>query len=250
MPCGGEMPPHTLRGAGGSGGRPRHQLACSWQGEGSALLLDTSPALTHQQAAGTCCSVLPGRVCCCCCWVRQAVVTAGSQCVVCGCQLHVLPALQIVLGKEFEADHVYLPTDGDAVYEDEVVGLVGSLYEGINSTVFAYGESASLCSSTNSQPHREQLPGVCQHAPSCKRGWHALQLASVLLPHAWSAAVEHRPCLDHPLLQARRARARPTLCWAPSRTRGWLTASQTRCLVNATTSAPALCRCLSRSCTA
>jgi hypothetical protein len=57
--------------------------------------------------------------------------------------LHAFPDLQIVLGKEFEADHVYLPTDGDAVYEDEVAGLVGSLYEGINSTVFAYGEPAS-----------------------------------------------------------------------------------------------------------
>lgn len=46
----------------------------------------------------------------------------------------------MILGKEFDADHVYLPCEGDAVYEDEVQGLVASLYEGFNSTVFAYGE--------------------------------------------------------------------------------------------------------------
>lgn len=39
-------------------------------------------------------------------------------------------------------DHVYLPKDGDAVYEDEVQALVASLYEGYNSTVFAYGARA------------------------------------------------------------------------------------------------------------
>jgi hypothetical protein len=50
--------------------------------------------------------------------------------------------LQITLGKDFEADRVYLPSDGDAVYEDEVQALVASLYDGINSTVFAYGEPA------------------------------------------------------------------------------------------------------------
>lgn len=48
--------------------------------------------------------------------------------------------LQITLGKDFDADRVYLPSDGDAVYEDEVQALVSSLYDGINSTVFAYGE--------------------------------------------------------------------------------------------------------------
>lgn len=52
--------------------------------------------------------------------------------------------MQIVLGKDFDVDHVYLPKDRDAVYEDEVQALVGSLYEGINSTVFAYGASACL----------------------------------------------------------------------------------------------------------
>lgn len=39
---------------------------------------------------------------------------------------------------------MYLPSDGDAVYEDEVQALVASLYDGINSTVFAYGELATL----------------------------------------------------------------------------------------------------------
>jgi hypothetical protein len=55
----------------------------------------------------------------------------------------VLWALQVVLGKDFEVDHVYHPSDGDAVYEDEVQGLVKSLYDGINATVFAYGEQTS-----------------------------------------------------------------------------------------------------------
>lgn len=63
------------------------------------------------------------------------------------CTDHALPCvcpMQIVLGTEFDVDHVYLPKDRDAVYEDEVQALVGSLYEGINSTVFAYGASACL----------------------------------------------------------------------------------------------------------
>lgn len=159
-----------------------------------------------------------------------------------------LPALQIVLGKEFEADHVYLPTDGDLVYEDEVVGLVGSLYEGINSTVFAYGEPASL--QLNGHPtHRQRCQGSASMLPAASEAGMPCSWPRVLLPHAWSATA-HRPCLNHPLLQARRAPARPTLCWAPSRTRGWLTASQMRCLASATTSAAALCQCLSRSCTA
>lgn len=51
-------------------------------------------------------------------------------------------ALQVVLGKDFDVDHVY--HDGDAVYEDEVQGLVKSLYDGINATVFAYGEQTSI----------------------------------------------------------------------------------------------------------
>ncbi len=52
--------------------------------------------------------------------------------------------LQLVLGKEFEADRVYLPVHGDAVYEDEVKGLVCSMYDGINATVFAYGKLRTL----------------------------------------------------------------------------------------------------------
>lgn len=119
------------------------------------------------------------------------MVTAISQCAASGCQLHVLAALQIVLGKEFEADHVYLPTDGDAIYEDEVVGLVGSLYEGINCTVFAYGEPASLQLNANTQP----TGGSCQEScsmlsaaseagmpcswPACCSRMHGQQLRTV-----------------------------------------------------------------------
>lgn len=36
---------------------------------------------------------------------------------------------------------MYLPFNGDDVYEDEVKGLVSSLFQGINATVFAYGET-------------------------------------------------------------------------------------------------------------
>lgn len=34
---------------------------------------------------------------------------------------------------------MYLPADGDSVYCDEVKGLVSSVFQGINATVFAYG---------------------------------------------------------------------------------------------------------------
>jgi hypothetical protein len=51
----------------------------------------------------------------------------------------------VLVGKEFEVDRVYLPGHDStaAVYEDEVAGLVSSLYEGFNSTVFAFGASGS-----------------------------------------------------------------------------------------------------------
>jgi hypothetical protein len=43
--------------------------------------------------------------------------------------------------KEFTADGVYLPRDGDAaVYEQEVQPLVHSVHQGFNATILAYGE--------------------------------------------------------------------------------------------------------------
>lgn len=68
---------------------------------------------------------------------------------------HMSCALQITLGKDFEADRVYLSSDGDAVYEDEVQALVASLYDGINSTVFAYGEPAKSSRRSETCTRRE-----------------------------------------------------------------------------------------------
>ena len=63
-------------------------------------------------------------------------------------------AVQVnVLGKEFVADNVYLPNSGNLVYEDEVQSLVASLYEGINSTVFAYGEGTPARASQTVEHH-------------------------------------------------------------------------------------------------
>ncbi|WIA31447.1 hypothetical protein OEZ86_002342 [Tetradesmus obliquus] len=46
--------------------------------------------------------------------------------------------------KEFTADGVYLPRDGDeAVYEQEVQPLVHSVHQGFNATILAYGASGS-----------------------------------------------------------------------------------------------------------
>lgn len=60
----------------------------------------------------------------------------------CGLQTQVVVDKDYGQPLEIEADHIYLPDEGDAVYDDEVAGLVASLYEGFNSTVFAYGEGA------------------------------------------------------------------------------------------------------------
>lgn len=92
---------------------------------------------------------------------------------------------------------MYLPSDGDLVYEDEVQALVASLYEGINSTVFAYGE----LSSASAVLFRQAL-----HAS-------ALQLL------AMQVVMRLNPCctafiLSVTLLQALLGLARPTRCWA------------------------------------
>jgi len=48
--------------------------------------------------------------------------------------------MQVLFGKEFAADRVYLAdATGDELYNDEVEPLVSSLYQGFNATVFAYG---------------------------------------------------------------------------------------------------------------
>jgi hypothetical protein len=48
--------------------------------------------------------------------------------------------MQVLLGKEFAADRVYLPdATGEEVYVGEVEPLVSSLYQGFNATIFAYG---------------------------------------------------------------------------------------------------------------
>jgi hypothetical protein len=47
--------------------------------------------------------------------------------------------------KEFTADGVYLPKDGDeAVYVQEVQPLVQSVHQGFNATILAYGEPGIL----------------------------------------------------------------------------------------------------------
>lgn len=202
-----------------------------------ALLQAEPVSSSHQVAAGL---LLPvessSRLAC-------VVVLRGQPIV----PVLLLLLLQIVLGKEFEADHVYLPSDGDAVYQDEVQTLVGSLYEGINSTVFAYGEwpcSRRSCGNTIGlaivlkgrlfldKPAAERLVGTWQDALTHAACSHDTLCASP------TAAAQVPPAL-----------ARRTPCWAVRAPLALLTASLMRCL-GATTSAHAPCLCQWRSCTA
>lgn len=89
--------------------------------------------------------------------------------------------------KEFAADHVYLPQQGDAVYNDEVRQLVSSLYQGFNATVFAYGECSLGETHRSCSKHvAATVPTLCEQSPShrvvhCIRSHPATEWCTVVV---------------------------------------------------------------------
>lgn len=62
------------------------------------------------------------------------------------------------MGKDFEFDRVFSPSEGQSVVFDEVEGLVTSVLEGYNVAILAYGQTGSGKTFTMEGPQED--PGV------------------------------------------------------------------------------------------